>query len=81
MRSNRYRGFTGAARRFFDVTGIPVPRFARRAYRAVGAAFDDDRPYLRREVKALRREVELLRREVDRMEMRAHLDSVGRRPD
>jgi hypothetical protein len=81
MRRNLYRAVAGSVRRFFVATGIPVPRFARRASRALAAAFNDDLRDLRKEVKALRKEVEALRLRVDRVETTAYLDSIGRRPD
>ena len=71
---NLYLAVATAARRFFVVTGIPVPRFARRAHRALGAALGDERHDLREEVEALQRRLE-------RLETMAYLDRIGRPPD
>ena len=86
MARNPSGGIAGTARRFFIATGIPVPRLLRRAHRAVGGAAGQDKPILRKEVKALRKEVKALREEVDvlgprvdRVETTAYLESIGRR--
>ena len=81
MPSSPYRAIAGVGRRFFAATGVPVPRFARRAHRRLGAAFNDDRSDRSQEVKALLKEVEALRQRIDRVETAVYLDGIGRRPD
>jgi len=71
---NLYLAVATAARRFFVVTGIPVPRFARRANRALGTALGDEKRDLRQEVAALARRLE-------RLETMEYLDRIGRPPD
>lgn len=70
-----YFALVSAARRFFAATGIPVPRFARRAHQILAT------PRANNGHRALRKEVEALSRAVERLETRAYIDQIGRRPD
>jgi hypothetical protein len=70
-----YVAIAGLARRFFEVTGIPVPTFVRRVHRAsLGASFS------RRETD-VRDEVAALSQALERLETMAYIDRVGRRSD
>lgn len=70
-----YGALVAVARRFFGATGIPVPRGARRlhVFLATPRAHDGQ--------VSLREEVEALARAVERLETRAYIDEIGRRPD
>ena len=81
MPRSRYRKAAAAGRRFFAVTGIPVPRFARRANRRLASTFGGSRSDHSQEVEALLKEVEALRERVDRLETAVYLASIGHRPE
>ena len=70
-----FRALKSAARRFFAVTGIPVPRAVRRLRKR----------FRRREaaqpVVDLRAEVEAIRRSVERLEAQAYIDRLGSREE
>jgi hypothetical protein len=72
---NVYERVAQAARRFFAVTGLPVPGFARRVHRVATSAT------ARGTSSDIDREAEAQRRAIERLEVMAYIDRLGHRDD